>query len=237
MQINYYDNKRKNLFVMLSALAILIFNVFSSLISVYNTDSRKFMFSQLVEYRFSNINWLLLYFLPHVLLLIYAITIFTNLKVKNWLLSIYFLTFSFYAFILLYNQINSSLEYFESYRISYVLYEILSEISFGALLGISILFMFIGTINNFYLKKFIKIGVIIQGIFSICSVVITIISLISTGKILINRNETLHSILFFYTHNIISLLLLLSYTCFFVSLFFLITRKKEPSIKENTLQE
>lgn len=231
MQINYYDNKGKNLFVMFSVFTVLIFNMLNWLISVYNPDTQKFLFSHLIKYYFSNISWLLLFFLPHILLLIYALTIFTGFKIKNWLLSIYFLSLSVYSVILLYKQISSLLEYSDSF----IMYEMYSEAIIGSLLVLSLFCLFIGTINNFALKNFLKIGAIFQGLYGIFIVISTFASLITTGKILINRNETFHTILFFYTHNIISLLLILSYVYFFASLVFL--TRKEPLVEANTIQE
>lgn len=232
MKVNYYDNKNKSFFVILSIFIVLIFNVLNSLISIYNPDTQKFLFSHLIKYRFSDISWLLLFFLPHVLLLFYALIVFTNLKIKNWILSIYFLTLSVYSVILLYKHISSNLEYLDSFP-----YEIYSEFFWGCLLALSYVFLFIGTINNFALKNFLKIGAIFWGLYSIFIFIVTIESLISTGKILINRNESFHSIVFFYTHNIISLFLILSYVYFFASLVFFTTRKKEPLVEANTIEE
>lgn len=221
---NYYDNKGKNLFVMFSVFLY----TFASILHRFVLDySSKFPFDIYIKKYIINIPTLLFTVLPAVLLLVFAIFIFKDYKLKQFILPAYFLlrvVYSVISAIESYSNTNG-IEAYSQYYIMLVL---------SGIVILSLLFLFIGSINHFYFSGIFKAGAILLLTYNVLILVQIIFLLIA---FYFDSHSMFGVAPTAIIYNIISLLKSLLYIVLLVSLIVLSTRKKEPIVETNSIQE
>lgn len=216
---NYYDNKSKNLFVMISIFALFVSALLQTGISILNLLSfGEATFFETLKSLILNAPVIISIF-TGLVLFIFAVSIFIDFKFKKCMLPIYFgmsCCLKIYSFV-------SSIYLYSKYQMTYSLNvsTIFSIIIFALL--------FIGSLNNFKFIAIFKIGLLAQIINIGYNVVKSIFVLISSYFETINY-PSFNSYSFLTLTNICGILAITIQLLLPISLLVLVTRKKQDKI-------
>lgn len=225
--VNYYDNKSKNLFVMLSVIATFFASALQFTATFLQLQTfGKINIVEILQQYFLNIPfWLGV--VRYIIIFVFAITIFKNFKFKKFLLPIYF-CFSFCLTI--YTFLNSIYLY-SKYQMTYSL-KVSTIISI-----ITLALLFIGSLNNFKFIAIFKIGLLAQIINIGYDVVKNIF--VSISRYFETTNYPSFNLYSFITFNICGILAIAIQLLLPISLLVLVTRKKQnetPNEEPQTIE-
>ena len=227
---NYYDNKGKNLFVMFSIFAFLIFSLLQELslfLSTYQYYSTAINADMVLIKYLINIPALLGETIPAILIFVFAILIFKEYSFKKWMLPIFFFLKAFAVFYTIVNSIINIINAIKDGSLGVTEESSVYTSLFYSLISLaSCILLFIGSLNNFKFVIPFKIGAILPIVLFSYQLANSVMLIIYSYTEVSSTYPSFGTQRILGISNYFSLISLLTSIVFYISLLVLTNRKK-----------
>lgn len=228
MQSYLFNNKRKNAFIIITLIAQIIAIFADFLLGFLATELVTESFAFLMKTLFNSIPSLILSLLPSVIFILHFVFLNKESKIKKFFIPVYFAYSAINPTLLV---IASAKSFFVNINSSFIL-TFFGSFFLNLISLTALIFLFIGSLNNFKFLKLFRTGALIYIVFTVCVVISSFINLINT-PIMPSFSNYNNLISYINWNSVIKLIILI---LFYVGLFLLTFNKEKtvPTIDKET---